>query len=177
MSDAPTLADFHGRAWASLEAARGALIAFATVEGTVPQVRSLVLRRASAAEALCEVHTDAGSAKVANLAINPRAALLLWDEAAQVQVRLGVEVETLRGAEVRALWERVPEASRSAYGKDPAPGTPIADALAYRLATGLDNFAVLRCHAQTLDVVHLGDDHRRARFERADGWAGQWLSP
>jgi hypothetical protein len=59
----------------------------------------------------------------------------------------------------------------------PAPGTPIAAALDYRKTPDPAAFAVLRCTVQTIDAVHLGPNHRRARFDAADGWHGQWLAP
>ena len=83
----------------------------------------------------------------------------------------------LSGGAVAATWARVPDPSRQSYGTSPAPGTPIAEALAYAKPADPDSFAVLRCAVQAMDIVHLGPQHRRARFDRADGWAGQWLAP
>jgi len=87
------------------------------------------------------------------------------------------EVTILTGAAVAEAWARVPDPSRQSYGTRPAPGTPIAVALEYDKPADPASFAVLRCAVQAMDIVHLGPQHRRARFDRADGWAGQWLAP
>jgi pyridoxine/pyridoxamine 5'-phosphate oxidase len=142
-----------------------------------PEARTVVLRAADPVAALLEVHTDLHSAKVAALRANPQAAFHVWDASAHLQIRLQSEVMILSGGAVAATWDRVPDPSRQSYGTSPAPGTPIAEALAYAKPADPDSFAVLRCAVQAMDIVHLGPQHRRARFDRADGWAGQWLAP
>lgn len=142
-----------------------------------PEVRTVVLRAADPVAGTLDVHTDLQSAKVAALRANPRAALHVWDATAHLQTRAEVMVEILTGAAVAAIWARVPDPSRQSYGTRPAPGTPIADALAYAKPADAASFAVLRCAVQAFDVVHLGPHHRRARFERSDSWTGHWLAP
>lgn len=83
----------------------------------------------------------------------------------------------LTGDAVAAIWARVPDLSRQSYGTLPAPGQPIPDALAYAKHADPQSFAVLRLGVLAIDALHLGRDHRRARFERSSGWAGQWLVP
>ncbi|MGR3701355.1 MAG: pyridoxamine 5'-phosphate oxidase family protein [Paracoccaceae bacterium] len=151
---------------------------FATVSPAGwPEARTVVLRGADPAAAVLEVHTDLHSAKVAALRATPRAALHVWEASAHLQIRLMTEVTILTGAAVAEAWARVPDPSRQSYGTRPAPGTPIAVALEYDKPADPASFAVLRCAVQAMDIVHLGPQHRRARFDRADGWAGQWLAP
>ncbi|MFD1509389.1 pyridoxamine 5'-phosphate oxidase family protein [Lacimonas salitolerans] len=145
--------------------------------GGWPQARTVVLRAVDVAAGTFDIHTDLRSAKVAELRATPRAALHVWDKATHLQTRAKAVVEILTGAAVADLWARVPDAARQAYGSQPAPGVPLADALAYEKRPSAASFAVLRCTVQALDVVHLGLQHRRARFDRTDGWAGQWLAP
>ncbi len=151
---------------------------FATVaaDGT-PEVRTVVLRAADPVAGVVEVHTDLRSAKVAALRGNPLAALHVWDGAAHLQTRITASVEVLTGEAVTALWQRVPETSQAAYGTMPAPGSPIGAALDYRKTPDPAAFAVLRCTVLDIDAVHLGPNHRRARYGRVDGWRGQWLAP
>lgn len=143
----------------------------------MPQARTVVLRAADTSSATLYIHTDTCSAKVAELRDNPRAALHVWDAAAHLQVRIESEVAILQGAEVTDIWTRVPVPSRTAYGSTPAPGQPIPDALGYDKSPDPDRFGVLRLSVRAIDAVHLGPEHRRARFVRGDGWAGQWLAP
>lgn len=142
-----------------------------------PEARTVVLRAADQTAAILEVHTDLHSAKVAALHVNPRAALHVWEASAHLQIRIMADVTILSGNDVAATWAKVPDPSRQSYGTTPAPGTPIADALDYTKPADPASFAVLRCAVQAMDVVHLGPRHRRARFDRAEAWAGQWLAP
>lgn len=142
-----------------------------------PEARTVVLRAFDCDAKAVDIHTDLQSAKVASLRKTPRAALHIWDAAAHLQIRLQTSVTILSGDQVAALWARVPDPSRQSYGTRPAPGQPIADALAYDKPADPHSFAVLRCEVQSMDIVHLGPQHRRAAFTRADHWQGQWLAP
>jgi pyridoxamine 5'-phosphate oxidase len=142
-----------------------------------PQVRTVVLRAADAALGTIDIHTDLRSAKVAALRVRPLAEALVWDPRARLQIRLSGEVAILAGPAAAALWSRVPETARPVYGADPPPGTPIPESLAYTTGDGTAAFAVLRLSLARIEVVHLGDRHRRAAFLRAGGWQGEWLSP
>lgn len=142
-----------------------------------PEARTVVLRAASPDAGTLDIHTDLRSDKVAALRANPRAALHVWDAGAQLQTRAGALVEIIAGEGVAAIWARVPEPSRGGYGAMPAPGQPIAGAFAYERRADPACFAVLRLTVQTFDVLHLGPRHRRARFDRQNGWAGGWLAP
>ena len=156
--------------------ARHPVLATVSEQG-MPRARTVVLRRADRAAGSLDIHTDIHSAKVAELRKMPFAALHVWDGAAHLQLRLEAEVAILAGPEVIDIWARVPEPSRLSYGSEPAPGQPIASALAYVKSPDPASFAVLRLSVDAVDVVHLGESHRRARFERQDEWHGQWLAP
>lgn len=178
------LESLHAQVWARLLRGVGDRHAparhpvLATVaQGGVPQARTVVLRAADPAAGTLDIHTDLRSPKVAALRENPHAALLVWDASAHLQTRIDATAAILTGAEVAAIWARVPDPSRQAYGATPAPGVPIPDALAYDKTPDAAHFAVLRLTVQAIDALHLGPQHRRARFDRADGWAGRWLAP
>lgn len=156
--------------------ARHPTLATVSTEGR-PQARTVVLRAADRSGAWVEVHTDLASAKVADVRATPFAALHVWEAHAHLQLRLEAEVEILTGAAVAEVWAKVPEASRRAYGGSPAPGHPISDALAYLKDPDPAAFAVLRLHLLRIDALHLGPQHRRARFDRSAAWAGVWLAP
>lgn len=181
---AADLATLHAQVWLRLvrgvadrhAPARHPTLATVAPDG-LPEARTVVLRAADAGAGTLDIHTDLRSAKVAALRHRPVAALHVWDASAHLQTRISVVVDILAGDAVATLWARVPQSSQAAYGTDPAPGTPIADALAYDKSPDPAAFAVLRCRVQAIDAVHLGPQHRRARFERNDGWQGRWLAP
>lgn len=181
---AANLAELHEQVWARLTRgvhdrhapARHPTLATVTPAG-MPQARTVVLRAADKAACSLDIHTDLHSAKVTELRATPFAALHIWDSTAHLQLRAEAEVTILTGADVADIWARVPAPSRLAYGSTPAPGHPVAQALAYTKHPDPACFAVLRLHVVAMDVLHLGPDHRRARFARADEWAGKWLAP
>ncbi|MEM6758647.1 MAG: pyridoxamine 5'-phosphate oxidase [Pseudomonadota bacterium] len=184
MSDPNDLAAFWGEAWQHL--GRGVADAksparfpvFATVSPTgVPEARTVVLRAASQSAATLEVHTDIVTTKVVSLQATPVAALHVWLPRANVQIRVTADVSILTGDAVEAAWAKVPPASRVSYGTEPAPGTAIDHVYAYEKPPVRDRFAVLRCTVREVDLVHLGQQHRRAIYLRSDDFAGQWVAP
>ena len=136
-----------------------------------------MLRAADITAATLDIHTDLRSAKIGDLCAMPFAALHVWDASTHLQLRIEASVTILTGLEVAATWQGVPEASRGAYGSTQAPGQQIAQALDYTKASDPACFAVLRLEILTVDALHLGPNHRRARFDRKTGWAGAWLAP
>ena len=154
------------------------LATFATVSPVGwPEARTVVLRAADREAGLVTVHTDLFSDKIKGLRRLPRAALHIWDAGQDLQIRLQSEVVIRSGVDTRPLWEQTPDHAQQSYGVTPPPGTPIDSALAYAKNPAPDSFAVLVCTITAIDAVHLGADHRRARFSRLGHWRGQWLSP
>ncbi|MCR9125567.1 MAG: pyridoxamine 5'-phosphate oxidase family protein [Rhodobacteraceae bacterium] len=184
MNDRNDLAGFLDTAWDIILRAlreRGMAerhISLATVspEGR-PEVRTVVMRAADRTASLVTIHTDPTTAKVRALRQTPWAEMMIWSASAQIQIRLRAEVRIATGADAAADWGRVPAASRSSYGTTPAPGTPIADADAYRKPGDPAGFAVLQCQLDRIDLVDLNEPHRRAIYHRADDWRGQWCAP
>lgn len=184
MSDPNDLAAFLQEAWQHLM--RGAADnrsparypTFATVSPDgLPEARTVALRRASPSESVVGVHTDIATAKIRALQANRAAALHVWLPKPKLQIRLTAEVEIRTGAEVKEQWEQVPEASRVSYGTEPDPGMPIDHVYDYEKPPVRSRFAVLVCHIQHIDLVHLGERHRRAGYARGDDWKGTWLAP
>jgi pyridoxamine 5'-phosphate oxidase len=178
------LDSLHAAAWQHL--ARGVqdrhaptrhpTLATVTPDGR-PALRTVVLRSADKASGMLEIHTDLNSEKVAQLQANPAAALHIWDARTHLQIRLQASATLHHGPDVAQIWARVPEAARASYGIRPAPGQPIPEGLAYHKHPDPAAFAVLRLWLTEMDILHLGPEHRRARFTQATDWAGEWLAP
>lgn len=184
MSDPNDLKAFLDEGWQHLR--RGAADsrsparypAFATVSPAgVPEVRTVALRLARQSDAVVEVHTDIVTPKVVALRAAPAAALMVWLPKPKIQIRLTTRVDILSGEDVAEAWDQVPPASRVSYGTSPDPGVPIGDAFAYEKPPAKERFAVLRCSVTHIDLVHLGEPHRRAGYAASDGWTGSWLAP
>ena len=179
-----TLEGLHAQVWQCLSrgvedrgaAARQPTLATVSPDGW-PEARTVVLRRAVPTDALLEVYTDTATHKIASLKSCPRAALHVWEPELDLQIRMQADVTLLQGYAVADRWHPLPDVARLSYGVAPAPGTPITEALDYEKSPDQSRFCVLSLSLTHLDVVHLGQAHRRAVFTPADGWAGQWVVP
>ena len=160
-------------------AARGGdhgAVSLATLGAEGPEVRTVVLRRADRDAAEVEVNTDSRSAKVAALAADPRAALMLWDAGMRLQVRARLRCRVLVGEAAR--WNALSDDARWNYGAEPSPGTAIEAPDAWRRPKAREGFAAIVGQVEEIDTVLLDPaGHRRALFRAADGFAGRWLSP
>lgn len=183
MSDLTTLEGTLGQVWQRLargvadrrSPARHPVLATVGRDGGA-EARSVVLRGVDAAAGALTFHTDLASAKVAEIAAEPRGTVLIWDAKAQLQMRLRVELTVRDGTQ--AEWAAVPEGAQRVYGGTPAPGAEIARPDAHDSAPDPARFAVVTAQVDAIETLHLGQDrHRRALFRRADGFRGVWLAP
>jgi len=148
-----------------------------------PQARTVVLRGLDPAARQLRLHTDARAGKVAELAAEPRAALLFYDAAAQLQLRLSGRATLHRDDAVAdAAWAASREFSRMCYAITPAPGQPVPAPPPAPLDSeaGRPHFCVVILHLARLESLHLAaSGHRRARFDWDGGGAlaSTWLVP
>ena len=168
-------------AWATLDAgvgdraapARHVVLATTGTDG--PEARLLVLRATDRSAGTLTLWTDAATAKAADLARDPRAALLVWDPDARLQIRLRARIALRPGTP--AEWNALPPAARALYGGTPLPGHPLAAPAAHRPEPDPARFAILTATVNEIETLRLADPHERARFTRSDGFAGAWLAP
>jgi pyridoxamine 5'-phosphate oxidase len=154
-----------------------------------PKVRTVVLRRADRAGSSVVFHTDARSEKAAELARDPRIALVGCDLDAGIQIRLeGVARISADLAEREAVWNASRPRTLILYRAPLAPGKPIAspddahpsaqcgDAASM---AGFENFCLIDVHVSSIDYLDLSAaGHVRARFTlERDKWRGSWLAP
>ncbi|UUX96761.1 pyridoxamine 5'-phosphate oxidase family protein [Aquabacterium sp. J223] len=150
----------------------------ATVDDGRPDARTVVLREVEPAARLLRLYTDARSAKVRQLLLQPRGCLVLWSPGLSWQVRLDLELAVDRdGLAVSSRWARLALTSSArdylsplAPGADLEPTATPAPPLDRR-----NHFAVLHGRVLGIDWLEIGVPHRRAAWSR-DG-AGRWLQP
>ena len=158
-------------------------IASQSVDGAA--LRTVVLRAVDAPDRELFLHTDARSAKAAQLARTPALSWLFWDPACQEQLRCNGDVSLHRGDAVADLhWRRLPRASRAAYGQSIAPGTPLDEPGAVRPASGgpeeaCRHFLVVRCQVREMDWLRLDrNGHHRAQLRwSSSAWDATWVAP
>lgn len=183
-----TLAETLASAWALLVRAAAdprhpcRVVQLATTgRDGAPQLRSVILRGVDPAARVLRLHTDRRSAKVAEIAAEPRIALLAWEARARVQLRLaGRAVVLTDGPAWQAAWDAVPPPARHDYAQRDPPGTFVLQPPA---APGSEdparNFAVILLTVDRLDWLRLAAGvHRRAGFAwEGDAAQGTWLVP
>lgn len=134
-----------------------------------PQVRAVILRRADPELSNLYFATDARSAKVPEIAANPRVAMTFNDNSNGVQLRATGTAEIVTDETERAaVWDSLGEHSKQMY--EPEPGAERDSG-----ATAFDNFCWIRITVDGFDRLDLsGDEHLRWRFGREDGeWSGK----
>lgn len=144
-----------------------------------PRARVIVLRKAEPVAGLLWLHTDARSAKLAELRADPRAALTFWDARRALQLRVegraAVDVDAALTADA---WAGVPEASRRNYATVEAPGSLCVGEV-FHGAPGEANFALIGVRVERLEWLWLGPDrHVRGISRRCDAaWEACALVP
>ena len=161
-------------------------IGLATVaEDGGPDVRSVVVRSLDVATRRLVLHTDARSAKVAQIAAQPAVALLAWDPVERLQLRLRGHATLRSGdAATRDAWAALPGATRHLYRLRQAPGSALSDPSPNQYdeapeAFGFARFVLLDVSISRLESLRLTQVGQvRARFDfDGENVAGSWLVP
>jgi pyridoxamine 5'-phosphate oxidase len=160
-----------------------------------PKARVLVLRAADRPSRTLRLHTDSRTAKVEEIAREPRVSLLFYDAGARLQLRASGLAHVARDGDVAdAAWAATRMLGRRCYTAPLAPGSPapgpvsgLPEALEHREPTraesesGRPNFSVVLIRLEELEFLQLAfAGHRRGAFRISadgNGWTGRWLIP
>lgn len=161
--------------WATLELSTGRKAAFTLMQlATIgldggPKLRTIVLRGAEPGPGRLSFITDARSAKVREIAANPRVSLCGYDQT-HLQVRIeGRAWIVTDEAERRRVWASLRQHTRRLY--DALPQETLAAAPADADAPS-GFFCLVTVQAESIDWLDLSAaPHRRVVFHRR---AGEW---
>ncbi|WP_421859983.1 pyridoxamine 5'-phosphate oxidase family protein [Parvibaculum sp.] len=158
-----------------------------------PAMRTVILRALEREARRFSFFTDARSHKVAEIAADPRASLLFYDPACDIQARFSGKAAIHRqGSLADAAWASAAPPSRRAYLAEAAPGALSSGPVSglpqdvegiipplERLEEGRGHFALLEFIFEEADILVLSrSGHRRARIRfSADAARGEWLYP
>lgn len=154
-----------------------------------PQLRTVILRHADAAQRQVGFHTDCRSAKVGEMDADTSVSLVAYDRPRELQLRLWGQADLHnRDARAAAMWARLYPPLRVPYRTAVPPGRPIdtpdaadPDRMARNAGPdeGFQNFTFVSIRVVRLEWLRLrpGQGHRRARFEWNGRWEGSWLAP
>lgn len=138
-----------------------------TVGAGGPNARVVVIRSIEPAARRIEIFTDSRSAKLAEIAADPRVALTFWDPDAHEQLRIAAVARTVEDtALVDARWEAIGPVGQALYGDGPAAATR-------------GRFVVIEAVWSLWDWLWIGaTPHRRARITWERGAPqGRWIAP
>lgn len=156
-------------------------VATITATGS-PTIRTVVLRGCAVAEKTLRFHTDTRSGKIAELALNPLAAMHFYDAGAKIQLRLAVRLATVSGAAFDDAWTATRPMSRECYQVTQSPGSVINDPyeVAFDAAATQDgeaHFVPVAAHVLQMEWLYLAArGHRRAVFDFEND-TQSWLVP
>ena len=150
-----------------------------TGSNALPRLRTVVLRIADDWTIGC--HCDRRSTKATDVRRDPRVTWHVYDRKLKTQLVLtGRAVLHEDDALADERWAATGPGGRATYQRPHPPGTVVDEPWVDVESDhdGRRNFAVLVCAVDTLDHLFLHHaGHRRAVFERADGFAGRWVTP
>lgn len=168
------------------------VLATASADG-IPQARTVVLRGFDVEARMLSVHTDVRSDKVTEIETNAGVALLFYDPAQKIQIRVaGTAGVHTNDPVAKAAWSKLQAFSRRCYlaappGRDSAePTSGLVAELERRAPTlteseaGFAHFAVIRTTIRRLDWLYLAAlGHRRAAitWDESGQAEATWLTP
>ena len=154
--------------------------------------RSMVLRSFDPDCWTLRFHTDLRAPKVAAIRADPRMAVLFYDKAAKIQIRVrGHGAVAGDGVAIDAAWAGSTNFARRCYlGEGPGAESNTAtsglppefertEPTDEELLPARTNFAILTVTLAELDWFYLAHSgHSRALFTRhGEDWQGRWVAP
>ena len=136
-----------------------------------PEIRTVVLRACESRVRCLRFNTDARSAKIEEIQLQPLAALHFYDSRLKIQLRVRAKLERLKDQAYHAAWNNTRPMSRECYQVTQVPGSPLpapADVVFDAAATndGADHFAPVMAHVRQIEWLYLAArGHRRALFD------------
>lgn len=163
----------------------GRVATLATVEGTTPDARSVVVRGLGD-DRTVTFTSDGRSGKNAQLRANPAATILFWVSKVKRQYRLGGTVAILPTTDPRRQqqWSALGDAARALFAWPP-PGQPRDDAARFPPTVPATDpmpasFEVLVLTPARVETLDLGQTpHLRQRWSRTGGfgWSCVTVNP
>ncbi len=152
-----------------------------------PSLRTVVIRQFLPTLPALRFTADRRSAKMQDIAAQPQVALLAYDAANNVQLRLAGTAQRVDDAQQRAAaWHALRPHSHALFQSPVRPGSVITHpdnaqpVSAQKAGTGPDeHFALVQITLHSVEWLDVSRElHQRARFEATvDGWQGSWRVP
>jgi len=158
---------------------------FATIdpEAHTPEARIVAIQKINREKSFMDFYADKTSAKIRSLEAKNSAAITVWDPSRFIQARFSAETEIINDSlELSETWESLPSRMKLCYGSSPSPGSFIEHATAFEKKANFDDFAIIRCNLQMMDILYLDpsdrlNDRRAILRKNGNDWDGSWVAP
>lgn len=151
-----------------------------------PEVRTIVLRQADRAEPALYFVTDVRSPKIEDISGERKVALVGYDPASRVQIRVTGTAATVSDRDQLVLqWNRLSEKTRNSFNAPIAPGARLRSDggtppdVEQDEMSAFKRFCLVRIELATLERLDISQiEHVRFCFVRSDkGWLGGRRAP
>lgn len=151
-----------------------------------PEVRTIVVRQVDRNDAALYFVTDVRSPKMEDIGHNHNVALVGYDAASRVQIRLTGSANTVGDHERLAeQWGRLSEKTRDSFHSPVAPGTrlypdeKVLSAVEKDEMSTFKRYCLMRVNLATLECLDISQaEHVRYCFVRSErGWLGARRAP
>ncbi len=143
--------------------------------------RTMVLRAVNRSALELQFHTDKRSNKINEFAVNKSGAVLVYDMATKVQVRIDAEFRIIDDpAILENRWSKMKSMSKECYAVSKPPGSELKDPINVDYdVDGVSNFTILSAKVLQLEWLYLCyKGNRRALFDyRTEQPIKSWLVP
>lgn len=168
-------AEFHGR---------HSLATLATVDAAgEPRARTVIVRHLDQRDGSLWITTDGRSQKMAQLAKQPIAELVVWTPHERQQFRLHGPIRLVRGGAERVeIWQQMSDAARATFAW-PNPGQPrqAGDTFVHgvpAIAEPPNHFILLVLEPTEVETLELNEHpHARRRWRKQGDWHVEMLNP
>jgi pyridoxine/pyridoxamine 5'-phosphate oxidase len=151
----------------------------ATINGDMPQQRTVVLRKISE-DLKFTFYTDNRSSKINQIQANKNVSLLFYHPKKLIQIKIEGKATLVNDKEIlNKYWHGIPIKARKDYTANKIPGSTIdnLDSIAY--LEEKNHFCIVEIISDSIEYLKLQrPNHQRILFTKTkENWAGKFLVP
>ena len=154
----------------------------ATINGDIPDNRTVVLRGCSKADMKLSFNTNNFSKKIKQISDNHKVSALFYDKEKKIQIRIMGIASINNGNEYcKKKWDKMSSQSKECYYQNINPGDIIDspdDVKTENNNQMAGSFTIIDISINTIDWLSLSAaGHTRARFMEENKYSGEWVAP
>ena len=154
----------------------------ATINGDIPDNRTVVLRGCSKEDMKISFNTNNFSKKIEHILENNKVSALFYDKEKKIQIRIMGIASINNGNEYcKKKWDKMSSQSKECYYQNIKPGDVIDDPDDVKTENNnqmSNSFSIIDINIIKIDWLCLSaSGHTRARFVKENKYNGEWVAP